>query len=111
MAIQAPIGAQSKLTIGQCGKDPDYKEIMHFNDKIINAEKITNKTLVCGRTYRQKKDNLELIYMGRYNYLDWSGNDEGLKYIFAEMRDGTPFFTIHEMSSVNGKFIDRKSVV
>lgn len=88
---------------------PDYKEIMHFNDKIINAEKITNKTLVCGRTYRQKKDNLELIYMGRYNYLDWSGNDEGLKYIFAEMKGDTSFFTIHEMSSVNGKFIETVS--
>lgn len=88
---------------------PDYKEIMHFNDKIINAEKITNKTLVCGRTYRQKKDNLELIYMGRYNYLDWSGNDEGLKYIFAEMKGDTSFFNLHVMSSANGKFIETVS--
>lgn len=85
---------------------PDYKEIMNFNDKIVNAEKITNKTLVCGRTYRQKKDNKELIYLGRYEYFGWSGTSEGLKYVFAEMRGNTPFFWIHEMSSANGKFIE-----
>lgn len=83
---------------------PDYKEIVHYNEKIVNSEKITNKNLVCGRTYR-KKDNTILLYLGKYEYFDWNESSVGLKHLFAEMKNGN-FFNLIDMNSVNGKFIE-----
>lgn len=86
----------------------DYHEIKAYNEKVVNAEKITNKSLVCGRTYR-KKNNTELLYLGKYEYFNYSNESEGYKHMFAEMEKGD-FFMLHEMSSVNGKFIETVSV-
>ncbi len=83
---------------------PDYKDIVYYNEKIVNAEKITNKTLVCGRTYR-RKDNTELLYLGKYEYFGWDEQSLGFRYMFAKMKEND-FFTLEDMTSANGKFIE-----
>lgn len=89
---------------------PDYQNVLHYNEKIINAEKITNKNLICGATYRRKKDNIELLYLGKYEEYGWDGDSFGFKHMFAEMKEGN-FFNLETMDSVNGKFIETVSTV
>lgn len=94
---------------------PDYEKIQQFTQKINdfanadNENKITNKNLKIGYIYKKRNGDV-LTYLGRYEYFDYQGNSQGMKYIFARhhergYRDRFDFY-LQEMASANGKFIE-----
>lgn len=72
-------GLEGEFVYGWDGKDlvlipatsPDYKEIVEANGKRKNARKFTAKDMIVGATY-QNKDLEEIIYIGRFDYYDYS---------------------------------------
>ncbi|MBU7315986.1 hypothetical protein [Paenibacillus oleatilyticus] len=60
---------------------PDYVEISQFTKILQEKNYIKSKDLIIGATYRTK-DNEEWIYMGRYDYYGYRGDNEGKKYYF-----------------------------
>lgn len=52
-------------------ESPDYKEIKEYSSKIQNRIKLKGKDLVLGATYLAK-NNEQWVYLGRYNYYDYS---------------------------------------
>lgn len=89
---------------------PDYEEINKYNDKLENGEKITEKTLVCGYTYR-KKDNSELMYLGRYETYHWKRKtkEPERRFLFADFSWDSRKYDVVSMNGVNGKFIETVS--
>lgn len=68
-------GLEGEFVYGWDGKDlvlmpvesPDYKQIVEYNKIVHNNESIKTKDLILGATYLTK-DNVEWIYMGRFDY-------------------------------------------
>lgn len=78
-------GLEGEFVYGWDGKDlvlmpvesPDYKAINEYSNLVHNNECIKTRDLVLGATYLTK-DNVEWIYMGRFDYYtegyEWESN-------------------------------------
>lgn len=96
------------LVLLPCGA-PDYKEISEFNSKLQNQVNLKGKDLVIGGTYLTK-DNVELVYMGRFDY--WGSN--GSTFIESKGYYKTAFKNKgkhYYFNSIDGKsFIQLKTI-
>lgn len=83
-------GLEGEFVYGWDGKDlvlmpvesPDYKQIAEYSSLVHNNECIKTRDLILGATYLTK-DNVEWIYMGRFDYYDecyeWEANGETIR--------------------------------
>ncbi len=80
---------------------PDYAELKSFSEKRFNNLLIMAKDLKIGATYLTKENEF-VIYMGRFHYYDYWGNDDGKQYFFYRMTENK-FYT---KKSIPGFLID-----
>ncbi|HID0768046.1 TPA: hypothetical protein ACXDAZ_002575 [Clostridium botulinum] len=82
-------GLIGQFIYGWDGKDlvliscnsPDYKEIKEYNQIVHENKSIKAKDLIIGATYKTK-NNEELIYMGKFDEYNYTGESEGKKFWF-----------------------------
>ena len=82
-------GLEGDFVYGWDGKDlllmpiesPDYKEIEEYNTIVFENKSIKAKELVIGATYKTK-NNEDLIYLGKYDYYEYSNSNEGKRFWF-----------------------------
>lgn len=82
-------GLEGEFIYGWDGKDlvliptcsPDYQNISKFNEILQSNEVIKGKDLVLGATYLTKQ-NEKWIYMGKYQYYDYSNIPKQGKYFW-----------------------------
>lgn len=92
----------------------DYQQLVNYNKILENPEKITNKTLVPGYTYLDKKNN-SLLYLGRFEMLErWDSNEnKGYRYCFVNMKSyqdkNDVIGGLVDYPSINGKLIKVES--
>lgn len=84
---------------------PDYAKLVEYNQIIYDKKIIKARDLKIGGTYKTKH-NKELIYMGRFDYYDYSGTNKGKYYFFAPLGDKSEFIYFQTFKTLNGKLID-----
>ncbi|EQB4340921.1 hypothetical protein ACYJ2U_001640 [Clostridium botulinum] len=104
-------GLIGQFIYGWDGKDlvlipcdsPDYKEIKEYNQIVHENKSIKAKDLIIGATY-MTKNNEELIYMGRFDEYNYTGESEGKKFWFYNKEDS--YFKFETMKTISkNKFI------
>lgn len=110
-------GLEGEFVYGWEGKDlllmpvdaPDYKEIQEYNKAMHSDKKISTKELKVGATYRTKQ-NEEWIYMGKFNYYGWNGEESRKpKFWFYERYEKERFGSnghFESIASVSQKLIE-----
>lgn len=105
-------GLEGQFIYGWDGKDlilmpveaPDYKGIIEYNKIVFENKSIRAKDLIIGATYKTKKDD-NLIYLGKYNYYGYNGEDKG-KYFWFYDREAS-YCNFIEMKTISkNKFIN-----
>lgn len=94
-------GLEGEFVYGWDGKDlvlmpiesPDYKQISEYNKIVHNNESIKAKDLIVGATYLSK-DNVEEVYMGKFEHYDYYGTMDGKQFWFA--------YKYYDYNHVNG---------
>jgi len=71
---------------------PDYLEISKYNEIVQANIHIKAKELIIGATYKTKQ-NEELIYMGKFDYYGWRGNDKKQFWFCDNPSEGNISFT------------------
>lgn len=85
-------GLEGEFVYSWDGKDivllpvdsPDYKELSELNKKRFSGSYIKAKDLKIGATYLNK-NNIEVVYMGRFPYYDYYGTNKGNHYWFESV--------------------------
>lgn len=89
-------GLEGEFIYGWNGKElvlipiesPDYKEINKYNNILVNKEFVKPKELKIGATYLDKS-NVEMIYMGTFDYYDCAYQDVTTKETFETYKEWT----------------------
>ena len=105
-------GLEGDFIYGWSGSDlvliptcsPDYQEIKDFNCIIYENKFLKPGELKAGFTYKNSKQE-ELVYMGKFDYFDYNGENRGKKFFFynKSKRDGS--YYLETMSSVSKKIV------
>lgn len=80
----------------------DYVELASFNEVLHDQKKFKGTDMIVSATY-QTKDNNELVYMGRFDYFEYSWRDEkcnpkGKMYFFSTL-DGESMVFVKTLSA------------
>ena len=90
----------------------DYQQLINYNKWLENPEKITNKTLIPGYTYLDKK-NKSLLYLGRFEMFEKWNENKGKRYCFVDLKtyqnDNDIIGSLVDYPSINGKLIKIES--
>jgi hypothetical protein len=79
---------------------PDYKELTKLNDLRFSQDFVKAKDLKVGATYLSR-DNVEFIYMGKFDEYDWCGVKKSKKSFFFYTKEGY----LKTMQSISQKII------
>lgn len=105
-------GLEGEFIYGWDGKElvliptesPDYKEIDKYNNILINKEFIKLKELKIGATYLDKS-NIEMIYMGTFDYYNTGYQDVKTKETFETFGEWRKYRDKNNMDRRSSNYI------
>ena len=105
-------GLEGEFIYGWNGKElvliptesPDYKEIDKYNNILVNKEFIKTKELKIGATYLDKS-NVEMIYMGTFDYYNTGYQDVETKETFETFGEWRKYRDKNNMDRRSSNYI------